>query len=62
MSLLLKKILDKLPFDGYKTLLGYVLQQLAKVAPPQYQPLIELIGQILMGVGLAHKGLKESEV
>lgn len=60
MSKPLKKILDKLPFDGYKTLLGYVLQHLAKVAPPQYQPLIELIGEILMGVGLAHKGLKEA--
>jgi hypothetical protein len=59
MSKLLKKLLDNLPFSGYKTFIGYALQQLAKVAPPEYQPLIELIGEIIMGIGLAHKGLKE---
>jgi hypothetical protein len=60
MSKLLNKVLGLLPFDGYKTFLGYALQQAAIVAPPQYQAAIQIVGQILMGLGLVHKGIKEN--
>lgn len=60
MSKLFKKLLDILPFDGYKTFIGYAIQQAAIAAPPQYQPIVALVGQILMGVGLVHKGLKDN--
>lgn len=56
---LIKRLLDLLPADGYKTLLGYVIENGA-VLFPQYQPLLELIGQVLFGVGLLHKGLKSN--
>lgn len=56
----LNALFSFLPFNGYKTFLGYLIQHLAVVAPPHHQALVQAIGQILFAIGLAHKGVKEN--
>lgn len=46
--------------NGYKTFLGFAIDQAAVLVPPQYQAIAKGIGQILFAVGLAHKGVKEN--
>ena len=65
MKKLLNKILNQLPIieklNGFKTLIGYVLQHeaiVASVVPAPYIPLVVEFGKFFMGLGLLGKAVK----
>ncbi len=51
----LKKELDRIPFDGLKTILSCIVlvSTMAKVYFPNYAPYIELVVQFLNSVGIS---------
>lgn len=57
LSKYVKGLLDKLPLNQYKTVLGVILMVLASIAPmipePSIQSLFLALGDLLRGAGIA---------
>lgn len=59
---MLDKLLSKLPLDGYKTQIGWLLQFAPLVVPTLFGPakdVVEKVGQVLLAVGVLHKAIKQ---
>lgn len=59
---LLDKLLKKLPGDGWKTQVGFLLQLLPVVVPALSVPakdVVEKVGQAVLALGVLHKAIKE---
>lgn len=60
---MIDKALSVLPFDGYKSFLGALLMLAAQVWPGQpwgeVNETVEVIGNLLLALGLFHKSVKE---
>lgn len=55
------KALSAIPFDGYKSALGFGLQFIAPLIPG-VGPVLKVAGDVLTILGLIHKGIKEQRV
>lgn len=57
-----EKLFEKLPLNGWKTQLGWLLQFAPMVVPTLFGPakdVVEKVGQVLLAVGVLHKAIKE---
>lgn len=63
MISILDKLLSKLPGNGWKSVVGFILTYIPFVFPGfpvgTAQTLIEQIGEVLLTLGILHKAVKE---
>lgn len=63
MLAILDKLLSKLPGNGKKSILGFILMYLPVVLPGfpvgEIDNLINIAGQALLSIGLIHKAIKD---